>query len=98
PPRSSLFPSTTLFRSGLAVIRGEPVVPRPRDGREKRLLVSALQSSLFNEVLARRLADGTFAQVIEGDVLRKVETGGSFVTPDPRSEEHTSELQSPDHL
>ena len=68
---------------GLAVIRGERVVPPPRDGREKRLLVSALQSSLFNEVLARRLAEGTFAQVIEGDVLRKVETGGSFVSPDP---------------
>lgn len=67
---------------GLAVLRGERPVPPPRDGREKRLLVSALQSSLFNEVLARRLADGTFAQVIEGDVLKKVATGGTFVSPD----------------
>lgn len=68
---------------GLALLRNEKPVPPPRDGRERRLLVSALQSDLFNRVLGRRLEAGTLATVLEGDVLRKVMTGGLFVTPDP---------------
>src|SRR5260364_138173 len=53
PPRSTLFPYTTLFRS------------------------------------AKPLAEVIWSREIEG---------GSFTTPERRSEEHTSELQSPDHL
>src|SRR5947208_12644898 len=63
PPRSTLFPYTTLFRSGIP----ELLLPG-RDG--------AVHEGLHHDVLrvARRL----------GDLHR--------------SEEHTSELQSPDHL
>src|SRR5258708_21713008 len=59
PPRSTLFPYTTLFRS-LRTLRGDDEGPlRNRIPRNAR----------------RRHVDGV-----------------------PRSEEHTSELQSPDHL
>src|SRR5258708_19810183 len=58
PPRSTLFPYTTLFRS-----------------------------------LGSLLGVGALAgQVMWGDVVTL------FGTPQDRSEEHTSELQSPDHL
>src|SRR5258708_14622690 len=72
PPRSTLFPYTTLFRSGPAADQGvqalqRPVersrVPRRRRGEDPHLLRIGLQ----------RLQQA-------------------------RSEEHTSELQSPDHL
>src|SRR5258708_11388391 len=62
PPRSTLFPYTTLFRSAL---------------RARHLV----QQDFHN----------AFADV---DVV--VSPGAT--TPAPRSEEHTSELQSPDHL
>src|SRR5258708_37611510 len=61
PPRSTLFPYTTLFRS---------IVTYHKGGEEKRLAV----------------ADG-FVEVKDDRAL--------LLT---RSEEHTSELQSPDHL
>src|SRR5258708_11202547 len=72
PPRSTLFPYTTLFRS---LVR-----------RVRRLVV--VHSDLFENhllfhveiVLPQRRADNV-GQEVEG-----------------RSEEHTSELQSPDHL
>src|SRR5258708_27620927 len=62
PPRSTLFPYTTLFRSGL--------------------LVGCLG---IDEIL---LADG-----VGGN-----QRAGAFQLRQCRSEEHTSELQSPDHL
>ncbi|MEO8876911.1 MAG: tRNA pseudouridine(13) synthase TruD, partial [Polyangiaceae bacterium] len=51
----------------------------PRDGRQKRFLVSALQSEAFNHVLARRVADGTWNKCLLGDVLQKQDSGGIFV-------------------
>jgi tRNA pseudouridine13 synthase len=53
----------------------------PRDRREQRLLFSSLQSLLFNRVLERRVADGTWALVIPGDVAKKHDTGGLFTVP-----------------
>src|SRR5947208_13471010 len=60
PPKSPLFPYTTLFRS-----RGDPEV-----GRRRCL----------------------------GQVAIRSGTRGTELLVHPRSEEHTSELQSPDHL
>src|SRR5258708_26978467 len=80
PPRSTLFPYTTLFRSrllaGLAATLGEarralrsaPALAAADDGLEDRLVACT--------ALLARPAPGIAA----------------------RSEEHTSELQSPDHL
>src|SRR5258708_28587727 len=64
PPRSTLFPYTTLFRS---LVDHAAVVPGDHPHRRTH---------------AERHEDGE-----EGDAER-----------DARSEEHTSELQSPDHL
>src|SRR5258708_20081009 len=68
PPRSTLFPYTTLFRSRL-------VVPRPEGAS---LLDSLSQSRRMHRVLP--------------------EGRDAFFDFAKRSEEHTSELQSPDHL
>jgi tRNA pseudouridine13 synthase len=65
---------------GMRLLGGERV---PGGPRERRLLVSAVQSELFNRALEERLKDGLYARVITGDVLRKVETGGLFVSADP---------------
>src|SRR5258708_24168874 len=73
PPRSTLFPYTTLFRSAQdrggharIVQRAGEGNPFPRDRHRSRALLGEAR----NESIARSV----------------------------RSEEHTSELQSPDHL
>ncbi|WP_438021318.1 tRNA pseudouridine(13) synthase TruD [Sorangium sp. So ce315] len=53
----------------------------PRDKRDQRLLLSALQSRWFNEVLARREADGTWSTVLPGDLAKKRDSGGLFLVP-----------------
>lgn len=55
---------------------------RHRDRFERKLWLSAYQSELFNRVLARRLELGLFHRVLAGDVLKKHETGGEFVSED----------------
>jgi tRNA pseudouridine13 synthase len=60
---------------GRALVRGE----RARLGHgERRLLVSAYQSSLFNRYLDARIDDGLLAVALAGDVLKKTDTGGLF--------------------
>src|SRR5258708_29842578 len=71
PPRSTLFPYTTLFRSILTVIRW------PLEFGHNFLYIACALVEAFS-----------FAQL--GNPARKKTL--------PRSEEHTSELQSPDHL
>lgn len=67
---------------GLSVLLG-----RMRVGRWKRdLLVSALQSRVFNEVLARRVEEGNFELALEGDVLRREDSGGLFLCVDPATD------------
>src|SRR5947208_11359141 len=73
PPRSTLFPYTTLFRSA-AEAKKLSIVPWPiasSSGRQRSIAAG----------------QGTIA-VGEDPARANV----------PRSEEHTSELQSPDHL
>jgi len=65
---------------GLALVRGER--PLGRDRRMDRLMVSALQSQLFNDWLVARLADGLYATALAGDVLHK-RGGGMFDCTDP---------------
>lgn len=54
----------------------------PRDHRLRRLLISSLQSAIFNELLQRRLREGTLLQMLDGDVLQRRESGGLFVSED----------------
>jgi tRNA pseudouridine13 synthase len=52
---------------------------RPRiPGAERRMLVSAYQSELFNRYLDARIDDGLLARALDGDVLKKTDTGGLF--------------------
>ena len=48
-----------------------------------KLMLSALQSKLFNDVLNQRLERDLFDVVRTGDVLKKHATGGEFVCADP---------------
>lgn len=64
--------------------RAMQMVARPRPVRGKRddLMVSALQSALFNIWLTRRMARGQAGEIIPGDVAQKTDTGGLFVVAD----------------
>jgi tRNA pseudouridine13 synthase len=72
--------------SGTNAERGKALLlagGRHRDRFERKLLLSAYQSALFNRVLARRLAEGWVGRALRGDVLKKHETHGEFVCAEP---------------
>lgn len=48
------------------------------DPTQRRFWVSALQSSVFNDVVRTRLREGLFDRLIEGDVARKRVNGAMF--------------------
>jgi tRNA pseudouridine13 synthase len=68
----------------LAWLRGTE--PGPKDPRKKRFLWSALQSAVFNELLAMRVADGSWSTPLEGDILKR-EGGGMFVCTDVQTDQ-----------
>lgn len=76
-------------RDGDNAARGRELLTgarRPgRDRRLDRLMVSALQSELFNAWLTARLADGLYRSAIAGDVLHK-RGGGLFDCADPAAD------------
>src|SRR5258708_16009006 len=79
PPRSTLFPYTTLFRSPCALPALKSTAPcSPSRQPLKKLLASAEKPSRSTLQKATKAA-GAWCSAF-------------------RSEEHTSELQSPDHL
>src|SRR2546429_5527884 len=80
PPRSTLFPYTTLFRSQFAL------APARNKGRMNASIASSVRA--VSLTLRCRLHCSTCSAVFPG---------GSFING-PRSEEHTSELQSRLHL
>lgn len=55
------------------------------DKRMKRLYVSAFQSLIFNDILARRIE--TLDRLLPGDLARKSDTGGIFQVEDPAEEQ-----------
>src|SRR5256885_7968021 len=80
PPRSTLFPYTTLFRSGQV----EPVV---------EVRAADVHAAGGQDVVAAVAAAGLLGtQAHDGEV------GGTAADVHHRSEEHTSELQSPCNL
>ena len=52
-----------------------------------RLMISAYQSHLFNQYLARRIELGLFEQLLAGDVCKKADTGGMFEVQDAAAEQ-----------
>lgn len=75
-------------RFGDNVARGREVLQGTLRVRrfERKLLLSAVQSDLFNRVLARRLEEGTWNRACPGDVLKKHESGGEFVCSEPETD------------
>jgi len=69
---------------GLEILRG---TRRERDFRRRKLLLSAVQSAVFNRVLDLRAGSGGLCLVRLGDVLQKTETGGSFVCEEPERDQ-----------
>lgn len=65
---------------GIDLLRG---ARHERDKRKRRLMLSALQSAVFNKTLELRATRGPLTGVLLGDVLKKTETGGLFVSTDP---------------
>ncbi|HIA03202.1 MAG TPA: tRNA pseudouridine(13) synthase TruD [Myxococcales bacterium] len=62
--------------------------PRVAGSRWKaKLLISALQSELFNYYLAGRMRRGEFSKVAVGDVMVKVASGGVFNCDDPATDQ-----------
>src|SRR5258708_29143699 len=76
PPRSTLFPYTTLFRSDRSTVLNLELVTTIREHDNKGTLLSILDQTVT---------------AMGGRMLKQW-------MHKPRSEEHTSELQSPDHL
>src|SRR2546427_2251307 len=82
PPRSTLFPYTTLFRSS--------------GGRNNKLfeaLAVTPDSSVFTANEDALVEDGPLTTLAAGSVIRVLK-----LDPATRSEEHTSELQSQSNL
>src|SRR5258708_11052067 len=85
PPRSTLFPYTTLFRSDFTVkLKND----RDRDIEE---VMADVRSRIEESEPATKVEFIQLLQDMIGDLTSQPE-------PIVRSEEHTSELQSPDHL
>src|SRR5258708_17108434 len=85
PPRSTLFPYTTLFRSPMQAIQSATTVAAELLGMQNQL--GAVSAGSFADVIA-----------VDADPLRDKAPRGNRSQLVLRSEEHTSELQSPDHL
>lgn len=71
----------TNVERALSFLKGEG--PAPRDRRLRDLLVSAVQSEIYNRLLALRITRGLYARALLGDVMQKHETGGIFTSTDP---------------
>ena len=64
----------------MAWMKGEARAPKAPF--ERKLLVSALQSELFNQVVAERVTAGELGRVRHGDLVQKHASGGMFVVDD----------------
>ena len=51
-------------------------------GKKEAFMVSVLQSALFNCWLTERIQSGQFKTLLQGDVVRKTDTGGLFIVED----------------
>src|SRR5258708_22455741 len=82
PPRSTLFPYTTLFRSPCGRAAAHEEIILDRNGNTLKRAARAPSLQMYIAFIGRSSRFG----INESDIHLQ------------RSEEHTSELQSPDHL
>ncbi len=75
---------------GLELLQGTKrpgAIPRARRKFLLRLALSAVQSALFNRALLERMRDSLVHQVLIGDVMQVVASGGPFVVEDAEREQ-----------
>src|SRR5207249_9976548 len=87
PPPLTLFPYTTLFRSSRARPAGYERMYRVRPRQRRQLPAAQAPGSAL-------AADVALHAVLDGAALRRVPGLRRGQRLEPRSEEHTSELQS----
>src|SRR3712207_8619228 len=92
PPRSTLFPYTTLFRSDVMVPRAV-IMAMPEDFTLEQAMRLIQRDGHSRYPVYRRELDDIVGMVHIKDVFAAVGREGAF-----RSEEHTSELQSRQYL
>src|SRR3712207_7184350 len=90
PPRSTLFPYTTLFRSEGAEARSLPVADLIADGRP-----AILRGIAADKPLVKAGLEGAETAIAW---LKQFDGGRPVTAYVGRSEEHTSELQSRQYL
>src|SRR3712207_8796633 len=88
PPRSTLFPYTTLFRSQLNKAKGEAVAQMKAEGIEYEERMELLEEITHPQPLAELLEHA----------LEVYTRSNPWAADAHRSEEHTSELQSRQYL
>ncbi|MBX5484638.1 MAG: tRNA pseudouridine(13) synthase TruD [Myxococcaceae bacterium] len=71
---------------GRKLILGERLARAP-NAYQRKLYLSAFQAQLFNRALAERVAQGTLGKALQGDVLRREDSGGLFVCTDPAADQ-----------
>jgi len=71
-------------QKGLEVLLGQR---REKNKWLRRFLTSSYQSYLFNYYLYRRIQEGLYQTILEGDIAKKHETGGIFVVEDREAEQ-----------
>src|SRR2546426_11502631 len=94
PPRSPLFPYTTLFRSCLALTARRKVVGNDLNADGKDLIVITGANTGGKSIFMRSL--GLAQLMMQAGMVVPAERFAAEVRQ--RSEEHTSELQSPCNL
>src|SRR5690606_42047099 len=90
PPTSTLFPYTTLFRSMCRFYVVDHII-QPKNFYLLLLLIyTVIGRGAYGDVIA--------VYIHKFQIFLYGNSHGSASTPDPRSEEHTSELQSRENL
>lgn len=82
----AFFGAQRFGREGATLSRGRAWIVGderpPRAPFERKLHVSAVQSAIFNELLADRIRERGLEAIVLGDLCRKEDTGGMFVATD----------------
>ena len=71
-------------QKGLALLQGKYRLPSVR---QRKLLISACSSLLFNLTLKDRMERDLFARLLPGDIAKKHDTGGLFLVSDTAKEQ-----------
>lgn len=68
--------------------------PQSKEKRKRwqqKFLLSSYQAALFNDLLAHRMAEGLLDTVLQGDYLKKHETGGEFLCENPSEDQQRAD-------